>query len=125
MALAQKDLLLPPLSPLLELYVEPTVLRFFYRRQFYVLVVFPFDFCLLLPLCAESIAFCCSFSGSMVQSDFTKRVLPVVVILLRIRSNFLSFTDEDFTIHVFSNLTIFNNWGRIGSSSGMLILMIC
>ena len=52
----------------------------------------------------------------MVISDFSKTVLPVIVILLRIGSNLFSFTDKNFEIHVFPDLTIFNNWASVGSS---------
>ena len=48
--------------------------------------------------------------------NFSKIVLPVIVISLRIGSNFFSFADEDFGIHVFPDLTIFNNWASVGSS---------
>ena len=43
-------------------------------------------------------------------------VLPVIVISLRIVSNFFSFADEDFGIHVSPDSTIFNNWASVGSS---------
>ena len=44
-------------------------------------VVFPLIWLLLgwLPLRGNAIAFCCSFSGSMILSDFSKVVFPVIV----------------------------------------------
>ena len=137
MALAQKDLLLPPPSSLLELCVEPTALQFFIFKHFIInaCIVIVNNLwlhiieeevwrCLsiwllpgLLPLCANSIAFCCSFYDSLILSDFSKIVFPVILILLRIGSNFFIFTDEDFGIHVFPDLTIFNMYRAfIGSS---------
>ena len=62
-------------------------------------------------------AFCHSFPGSMILSDCSKAIKPVIVISLRTGSNFFSFTDEDFGIHFFPDLTIFNNWASVGSSS--------
>ena len=83
------------------------------------LFVFPFDSYLgrypYVP--TLMIAFCCSFSDSLILSDFSKIVFPVILISLRIGSNFFSFTDEDFGIHVFPDLTIFNLYRAcIGSS---------
>ena len=48
--------------------------------------------------------------------DFSKIVLPVIVILLRIGSNFFSFVDENFGINLFPDLTILNNSASVWSS---------
>ena len=78
-----------------------------------------------LPLSANLIAVCCSFSGSIILSDISKIVLPVIVISLRIDSNLFSFANEDIGIHVFPDLTISNNWALMLGFLLCMLLLIC